>query len=221
MATSGTTSFNPDVAELIEEAFERAGYEGRSGYEWRTAIRSLDFLFAEWANEGLNLWAIDSGTVSLVQSDGQYDLPADTVDIIDAKVRRSGKDYAIERVGVSTWAAINNKTQTGERPTQMWVERLITPRVNLWPVPSDGSSTLVYWRLRRMQDTGGPTTHADVPYRFLSPLVAGLAVHLYRKRRDCDLNKLAALDQHYRDQMELAKGEDRGRESFFISVRAR
>lgn len=219
MATSGTTAFNPDVSVFIEEAFDRAGYEGRSGYEYRTAVRSLNFLLAEWANEGLNLWAVDSGTISLVSGDGQYDLPADTIDVIDQKIRIDGHDYACERVGVGTWAAINMKSQPGPRPTQMWVERLITPRVNIWPVPDNNDCVLIYWRLRRMQDAGTPDKTLDVPYRFLSALAAGLAVHLYRKRQDCNLDKLAVLDAHYQKQFELAKAEDRGRESFFIRPR--
>lgn len=175
---------------------------------------------AEWANEGLNLWAIDSGTIALTSGDGQYDLPADTVDIIDQKIRIGDIDYSVERAGVGTWAAINDKTQSG-RPTQIWVERLIAPRVNLWPVPNNASMTLVYWRLRRLQDAGTASATLDVPYRFLSALAAGLAVHLYRKKRDCDLNKLAVLEAHYRSQLDLAKAEDRDRASFFIRPRVR
>lgn len=220
MATSGTTTFNPDVSIFIEEAFDRAGYEGRSGYEYRTAVRSLNFLMVEWANEGLNLWTIESGTIPLLAGVSQYSLPTDTVDIIDQKIRKDGTDFGCERIGVGTWASLNNKTQPG-RPTQIWVERLIAPRVNVWPVPTDDTHTLVYWRLRRLQDAGTPEKNLDVPYRFLSALAAGLAVHLYRKRKDCDLNKLAVLEKHYRDQMEMAKQEDRGRESFFIRPRVR
>lgn len=221
MTTSGTTTFNPDVSVFLEEAFDRAGYEGRSGYEYRTAIRSLNFLLAEWANEGLNLWAVDSGTIPLVAADGQYSLPTDTVDIIDAKIRVGDRDFGLERAGVGTFASINDKTQEGPRPTLMWVERLIEPRVNLWPVPQDASCTLVYWRLRRLQDAGSPDKTIDVPYRFLSALAAGLAVHLYRKRPDCNLDKLAVLEAHYMRQLDLAKAEDRGRESFFIRPQVR
>ncbi len=217
MATSGTTAFNPDIATLIEEAFDRAGYEGRSGYEYRTAARSLDFLMSEWANIGLNLWAVDSGSIALVAGTGRYVLPADTVDIIDAVVRISNVDYRLSRIGVGSWAAISNKTQQNNRPNQMYVERLITPYVNVWPVPNSNDATLVYWRLRRLQDAGTPDKTADVPYRFLSPLAAGLAWKLYQKKRgDYDLNKAGALKSDYEELLGLAMSEDRGREPFRI-----
>lgn len=223
MTTSATTTFNPDIATLIEEAFDTAGYEGRSGYEYRTAARSLNFLMAEWSNLGLNLWAIDQQSIPLVAGDGQYDLPTDTVDIIDQVIRIGDSDYRIARIGVGSWAAISNKTQQSNRPNQIYVERLIAPRVNVWPVPEDSSCTLVYWRLRRLQDAGTPDKTADVPYRFLSALAAGLSWKLALKKRDPDWNRVTALKQTYEEQLGLAMAEDRGRESFFLfpSVRGR
>ena len=222
MSTSGTTTFNPDVAALIEEAFDRAGYEGRSGYEYRTAVRSLNFLMSEWSNIGLNLWAVDQQTQALTASDGQYDLATDTVDIIDAVIRIDSSDYRIERIGVGSWASISNKSQTSNRPNQYYVERLLTPRVNLWPVPDNSSASLIYWRLRRIQDAGTADKTMDVPYRFLSAMAAGLSWKLYQKKRgQYDINKAKELKDDYTELLGLAMSEDRGRESFFIYPRIR
>lgn len=216
MTTSGQTSFNPDVATLIEEAFDTAGYEGRSGYEYRTAARSLNFLMAEWSNLGLNLWAIDQQTQALTAGDGQYDLPTDTVDIIDQVIRINESDYRIARIGVGSWAAISNKSQQQDRPNQIYVERLVAPRVNVWPIPNNNNCSLVYWRLRRLQDAGTPDKTADVPYRFLPALAAGLSWKLAMKARNPDWNRVQALKMTYEEQLGLAMAEDRGRESFFL-----
>ncbi len=216
MATSGTTSFAPDIATLIEEAFDRAGYEGRSGYEYRTAARSLNFLMAEWANLGLNLWAVDEVIQPLTSGDGQYDLPTDTVDIIDQVIRIGTSDYRIARIGVGSWASISNKTQASDRPNQIYVERLIAPRVNVWPIPNNNNCSLVYWRLRRLQDTGTPDKTPDVPYRFLPALVGGLALKLAQKRREIDVSRVQVLRQDYEEQLGMAMAEDRGRESFYL-----
>lgn len=216
MATSGTTTFNPDIAVLIEEAFDRAGYEGRSGYEYRTAARSMNFLFAEWANLGLNLWVVDEVDIALSSGVGQYDLPTDTVDVIDQVIRIGTSDYRITRIGVGSWASISNKSQETERPNQIYVERLIEPRVNVWPVPNNDDCVLHVWRMRRIQDVGTPDKTADVPYRFLPALAAGLAYKLAMKRREPDLDRITYLKQDYEEQLGLSMAEDRGRESFYI-----
>lgn len=216
MATSGTTDFSPDIATLIEEAFDNAGYEGRSGYEYRTAARSLNFLMTEWSNLGLNLWAVDEEILPLVANDGQYDLGTDTVDIIDQVIRIGTTDYRISRIGVGSWASISNKTQTSSRPNRIYVERLLTPRVNVWPVPDNSSCSLVYWRLRKLQDAGTPDKTADVPFRFLPALAAGLSWKLSMKKRNPDWNRVQMLKTVYEENLGLAMAEDRGREPFFI-----
>lgn len=216
MTTSNTTTFDPDIATLIEEAFDRAGYEGRSGYEYRTAARSLNFLMAEWSNIGLNLWTVDEESIALTSGTSQYNLATDTVDIIDQVIRIGTSDYRIARIGVGSWASISNKTQAGSRPNQIYVERLIAPRVNVWPVPDNDNCTLYYWRLRRLQDAGTPDKTADVPYRFLPALAAGLAFKLAQKRREIDVNRIGILKAEYEEQLGLAMAEDRGRESFFL-----
>jgi hypothetical protein len=218
MTTSGTTAFSPNVLEIMEEAASRAGFELRSGYQWDSASRSMNFLTSEWANRGINLWMIDSGTISLVANDAQYDFPADTVDVIRFVVRDdSSTDYYLERIGVGTYAQIHNKTQTG-RPLQGWVERLVDfPRINLWPVP-DRAYTLVYWRLRRIQDAGTPLNTMDLPFRFLHAFTAGLAYQLALKNPELPMDRLTALKLMYEEELQRAQSEDRGRESFFIGL---
>jgi len=217
MATSGTTSFNLDLTELVEEAFERAGSEMRSGYDLKTARRSLNLMFTEWANRGINMWTIESGEISLVAGTGQYDLPADTVDLIEHVIRTgSGNtqaDLSCSRISVSTYASLPNKLVTG-RPIQVYIDRVAPiPNINVWPVP-DGTQTytLVYWRLRRIQDAGGGVNTMDVPFRFLNCMVAGLAFMLAMKVPG-GMDRLMVLKQQYDEAWDLAATEDRDKSS--------
>ena len=216
MATSGTTSFDLDFTEIAEEAWERAGSEMRSGYDLATARRSMNLMTIEWQNRGINMWTIDSGTVSLVSGTSQYDLPADTIDLLDHAIRTNAgntstqSDLTISRIGVSTYASIPNKLSTG-RPIQVWVERLATPRINVWPVP-DASYTFVYWRMRRIQDAGNGVETADMSFRFLPALVAGLAYHIAMKVPDL-ISRIEMLKAAYEEQYTLAAGEDREKTS--------
>jgi hypothetical protein len=216
MATSGTTSFDLDFTEIAEEAWERAGREMRSGYDLATARRSMNLMTIEWQNRGINMWTIDSGTVSLVSGTSQYDLPADTIDLLDHAIRTNAgntstqSDLTISRIGVSTYASIPNKLSTG-RPIQVWVERLATPRINVWPVP-DASYTFVYWRMRRIQDAGNGVETADMSFRFLPALVAGLAYHIAMKVPDL-ISRIEMLKAAYEEQYTLAAGEDREKTS--------
>lgn len=217
MAVSGTTVFNPNIIELLEEAYERAGLEMRGGYDLRTGIRSFNFMMAEWANRGLNLWTITEGTAALDSGDSSVDIN-NVVDVIDYAVRigtgTSQNDYRLERIGVSQWANITNKNMTG-RPTQIYVERLTdTTRVKVWPVPST-DYTLVYWALSRIDDAGVPTNTADMPYRFIPALVAGLAYHIATKK-PAAMQRVPFLKQEYEEQFRLAADEDRDRASVFF-----
>ena len=221
MATSGTTAFNMDFTEIAEEAWERAGREMRSGYDLRTARRSMNLLTIEWQNRGLNLWTIDSATQAVTAGTAQYTLPADTIDLLDQVIRTgdsgSGGQYGdggstqsdltISRIGVSTFATIPNKLIRG-RPIQVWVERLRdAPRINLWPVP-DKSYSFVYWRLRRIEDAGNGIETADMNFRFLPCLVAGLAYYIAMK--DPELApRIPLLKEIYEEQFKLASEEDR------------
>jgi hypothetical protein len=218
MATSGTTAFDMDFTEIAEEAWERAGREMRSGYDLRTARRSMNLLTIEWQNRGINMWTIDSGTVSLVSGTSQYTLPTDTIDLLEQSIRTNAgdtntqSDINISRISVSTYAAIPNKLSQG-RPIQIWIERLVdAPRVNVWPVPDSNDYTLVYWRMRRVEDAGGGVETADMNFRFLPCLVAGLAYQIAMK--DPELApRLQMLKSEYEAQFGLAAGEDREKAS--------
>jgi hypothetical protein len=219
MATSGTTAFTLDVADAIEEAYKRAtgGQELRSGYQVRSMIRSLNLLLLEWANQGINLWTVEQGTVALTTGDITYDLPADTVDLIEHVVRQTiggqAQDIHISRISVSTYSTIPNKTTTG-RPTQIYINRQSPiPTVTVWPAPQDDTYTLVYWRLRRVQDAGTGVNTFDIPFRFLNALVAGLAYMCATKLPDVTLERLATLETQYNKAFQLAADEDREKAS--------
>jgi hypothetical protein len=218
MATSGTTTFTLDLSELVEEAFELVGGELRSGYDLRTARRSLNILLAEWANQGINLWTIAQGEITLVPGTATYALPADTVDLIEhtlrtgAGVASTQSDITLSRISVSTYAAIPNKL-TQARPLQLLVERLSAPQVTLWPVPDASQAyTLVYWRLRRLHDAGNGQNTMDVPFRFIPPLVAGLAHKLAMKVPGA-LERVPLLKEQYDRAWDIAAGEDREKAS--------
>jgi hypothetical protein len=209
MATSGTTSFGLDLVEIAEEAFERCGAELRSGYDLRTARRSLNLLFAEWSNRGLNLWTMEQGTIALVAGVATYALPADTVDTLDHFVRTSSSDLGCSRIGMTQYLSIPNKNTQG-RPVQVFVERLQAPRITVWPVPDSGQYTLVYGRLRRIQDAGGGANTMDVPVRFLPALIAGLAYYLSMKIPEAAARAIP-LKAAYDEAWQLAADEDRDR----------
>jgi hypothetical protein len=214
MTTSGTADFNLDLTELVDEAAERCGYEIRSGYDLRTARRSLNLLFADWANKGLNLWTFDEGAITLVPGQATYTLPDDTVDLIEHYIRTgsgaSQSDIAITRISISTYTTIPNKNATG-RPIQIFIERLETPRLTVWPTPDDSTTyTLRYWRMRRIQDAGTGANTMDVPFRFIPCLVAGLAYYLALKVPG-GLERLPVLEAQYREALDMAMAEDRER----------
>lgn len=295
--TSGASSFNLDLSEIVEEAFERAGSEMRTGYDLRTARRSLNLLFADWANRGLNMWTFEQGTIPFVQGQNTYPLPNDTVDLMEHVIRTGAgnaatqADLSITRISVSTYATIPNKLQQA-RPIQIWVQRYNgqisptgltinqvggisssattiplssavglpaagfvkidneiigygaisgntltsctrgqdntaaashadttavywaqVPAVTVWPTP-DGSQSyqLVYWRLRRTQDAGSGVNVADVPFRFVPCMVAGLAYYLSLKIPGAEA-RLMTLKAQYDEAWELASTEDREKAS--------
>lgn len=228
MTTSGTNLFNLDLNDIIEEAFERCGVEVRTGYEHRTARRSLNLLTIEWANRGINLWTIEQGSIPMVQGQIVYNLPNDTIDLLDQVIRtQTGveqTDINISRISVSTYATIPNKNAQG-RPIQVWVNRqsgetypaasdfspgaTANPTINVWPAPDQNSFyTFVYWRLRRIQDSGSGTATQDIPFRMLTCLVAGLAYYLSLKIPEA-ANRIEMLKMEYENQWMLASSEDR------------
>jgi hypothetical protein len=302
MTTTGTSSFNLDINDIIEEAFERCGSELRTGYEFRTARRSLNLLTIEWANRGINLWTIEEGQIPLYPDQIIYALPTDTIDLLD-QVTRTGSgtnqaDLNLNRISESTYSTIPNKNAQG-RPIQVWINRqsgesylttatiggsttlaadattipvtniselgstgfilvgsevivysavdtvngnllycsrgqngttaathavgsTITvqnlPCVNIWPVPNQGSAgdpyyTLVYWRMRRIQDSGTGVKTQDIPFRFLECMIAGLSYKLSMKLPNMDPNRVMALKADYEQQFQLAADEDRNKAS--------
>ena len=243
MTTSGNNLFNLDLNDIIEEAFERCGVEVRTGYEHRTARRSLNLLTIEWANRGINLWTIEEGSIPMVQGQIIYPLPVDTIDLLDQVIRtQSGvnqTDINISRISVSTYATIPNKNAQG-RPIQVWVDRqsgatypingnepnttntstgVNPPNINVWPAPDqDNFYTFVYWRLRRMQDSGSGVQTQDIPFRMLTCLVAGLAYYLSLKIPEA-ANRIEMLKMSYEEQWALASSEDREKASLRLAPR--
>ena len=224
MTTSGTATFNLDLNDLVEEAFERCGSEMRTGYDLRTARRSMNLVFADWANWGGNLWTIEQGQISLVEGQATYALPVDTVDLLEHVIRTqpgsvpNQADLTITRISVSTYATIPNKLAQG-RPIQVWINRQSgattptganPPTINVWPTPDNSQPyTFVYWRMRRIQDAGaGGTATQDIPFRFLPCLTAGLSYYLALKIPEA-LPRLEVLKAMYDEAWELAAGEDR------------
>ena len=222
MTTSGTSTFNLNLNDLIEEAFERCGAELRTGYDMRTARRSLNLLTIEWANRGINLWTIEQGSIPMVQGQIVYDLPVDTIDLLEHVVRtQTGQqqtDITISRISIDTYSTIPNKNAQG-RPIQVWINRqsgadypvtgVANPQINVWPAPDqDNFYTFVYWRLRRLQDAGDGTTTQDIPFRFLPCMVAGLAYHLSLKIPGA-LERSPALKMQYEELWQQAADEDR------------
>ncbi len=220
MTTSATATFNLDLNAIVEEAFERCGAELRSGYDLRTARRSLNLMLLEWANRGVNLWTIEQGSQVLTPGTATYNLPVDTVDLLEHVIRtgtgQNQTDIDITRISVSTFASIPNKTAQG-RPIQVWIDRksgqtsaasvVQYPTFTVWPVPDSSQTyTFVYWRLRRMLDAGTGVTNQDIPFRFLPCLVAGLAYFMSVKIAP---DRMVALKAMYDESWELAAGEDR------------
>lgn len=212
MTTSGTAVFDLDVAELIEEAYERAGLEARTGYDYRTARRSLNMIAAEWANRGLNLWTIESATITLNPGVSTYNLPADNIDMLDVVIRVSSGgsnfDYPLSRIGVTDYATLPNKATTG-RPLQIYVQRKSAQSFIVWPVP-DQTYTMLYWRMRRIQDATNATDTMDMPVRFIPALAAALAFQIAQKRPEAAA-RIPFLQGEYERQFALAAEEDRER----------
>jgi len=291
MTTTGSTLFNLDFTEIAEEAWERAGREMRSGYDLRTARRSMNLMTIEWQNRGINMWTMEQGFINLTPGLATYALPTDTIDLLEQVIRTGQNsastqaDLTITRISVSTYATIPNKLQQA-RPIQVWVQRLsgevnptaaildgaitstattITlntvvglagsgfirlnsediyytyisgntlsgvfrgqnnttaaaqadgtavfvpqlPAVTVWPTPDNSTPyQFVYWRLRRVQDSGAGVETADMNFRFLPCLVAGLAYHIAMKVPEL-MSRLEMLKAAYNEQFDLAAGEDR------------
>ena len=223
MATSGTHTFTLDIADTLEEAYERVDSELRSGYDYRTARRSLDMLLLEWQNRGLNLWTVKNASETLVAGTQAYALSNEKLDIIEGLLRTKAgntstqSDLSMRRVSVSTFAKQTNKLQTG-RPIQYWISRApeaIT--VNVWPVPDSAATyTFNYYYMERIEDTGKPASNTvDVPARYLPALTAGLAYYIGLKTPSAT-QKLPILQAEYERQWELAADSSREKASWML-----
>ena len=204
MTTSGSRDFNLNVAEAIEEAYERIGLEMRTGYDAKTARRSMNLMFAEWANRGLNLWTVATGTTTVTQGTSQYTLAEDVVDLLDMVLRRSGTDYEMSRISRGDYLDFPNKTDQG-RPSQFYFDRQIAPQITLWQTPENSTDQLVYYYVQRIEDVDSLTNTTAVPFRFYPCMVAGLAYYLAIKRAP---DRVQMMKSIYEEEFQRAANED-------------
>ena len=213
MTTSSSTDFDLNVAEFIEEAYERCGLEAKTGYDLPTAKRSMNIMLAEWSNRGLNQWTIEQRTQALTANDSEYNLATDVIDILSLVVRRSGTDFSMTRISRDSFLNLPNKTSTG-RPTQYFLDRQITPNLKLFPTPENSTDVIVYDALTRMQDADTPINTIEIPFRFIPCLTAGLAYYIAMKKAP---DRIQLLKTVYEEEFERAMAEDRDRSAFNVS----
>ena len=213
MTTSSSTDFELAVDDYIEEAYERCGLEIRTGYDLKTAKRSLNLMLAEWANRGLNQWTIVQRTQALTADDVDYSLGTDVIDILSVVVRRSGTDFNMSRISRDTYLSIPTKTTTG-RPTQYFLDRQITPNLKIWPAPENSTDVIHYDALTRIQDADTMQNTLEVPFRFYPCLAAGLAYYISLKKAP---ERIQLLKASYEEEFDRAMAEDRDRSSFTIT----
>ena len=221
MATSGSSNFEPDVAEYIEEAFERCGLEYRTGYDGVTARRSLNLLFADWANRGLNQWTVTNSTTTLSKSDQFLDLTSTTIDVLDVILRRTENsettDIQMNQISRSAYWNIPNK-DTEARPSQWFLDKQITPRLYIWPAAENSTDQVIINRLVRIEDADAGVNTVDVPFRFYPCLSAGLAYYIALKRAPDRVQLLKTL---YEEEFARAADHDESRASLMIAPNLR
>ena len=214
MALSGTNAFDLDVDEVIQEAFERCGLHARSGYDLKSARRSLNLLLAEWANRGINLWTVELRTQTFTASTTSYTLDSDLIDILEAVVYKASDtttDMEVDRISRAEYLNISKKS-TEAVPTQYYLLRgQSTPTLYLYPTP-DAADTFKYWGLTKIQDAGDYEDELDVPTRFLPCLTAGMAYYVSLKKSP---ERTPILKQLYEEEWQRASEEDRPRSSFY------
>jgi hypothetical protein len=211
MAVSGSTDFNLDAAEVIQEAYERCGLQDTSGKDLRTAVRSMNLLMAEWANRGLNLWTVTLGTQSTTASDKDYALNANIVDVLEVSVRDADDtDVTLSRISRADYEMLPSKDSEG-KPSQFYFERTTTPTLYVYPTPDLSTYTIRYYYLKRLDDIDVPTDDPNVPFRFLPCLTAGMAYYIAMKKAP---QMMPNLKQVYEEEFKRAMDEDRDRASF-------
>jgi len=210
MATSGTVGFRPDVEEIITEAFERCGLDPQiqTGDRAVSARRSLNLLFSEWANRGINYWAVEQQTLTLVNGTASYALPVGTIDLIDAVVRDSAgtdtSDQIINRVSIADYNQLPNKSSPG-KPSQYMLDKQYTPVAYFWQVPDRDTYSMVYWAIRQLEDVTASNQDADIPYRWNECICAGLASKLALKFAN---EKFTILNEMYERAFSFASSAD-------------
>ena len=206
MATSGTVAFRPDVEEVIAEAFERVGIDDqtRTGYHAKAARRSLNLLFSEFANRGINYWTVQNNTLSLTSGTTTYTLPAGTIDFIDVVIRENNVDTAMTRLSFAEYNQLPNKTSTG-KPSQYLLDKQYTPQITVYQVPDSNDYTLSYWSMNQIEDITASNQDTDIPYRWTDCICAGLASKLSLKYQP---DKFNLLNQIYERAFEFAASTD-------------
>jgi|TARA_B100000085_G_scaffold270866_1_gene283700 hypothetical protein len=218
MATSGTKTFSLSIADAIEEAFELAGIELRTGYDAETARRSLNIMFADWSNRGVNLWTIEQVTTNLTAGTSSYTFNSYDIDILSAVIRKTDSgndtDLQIERIGRSEYLNIPDKDAKG-RPTQYFVDRQISPVVKLWPTPDTASTyKLISYNVQRIDDVSASAEDPEIPSRFMPCLTSGLAYYIAMKKNP---ERVGLLKQQYEQDFKLAADEDSPRVSLRLT----
>jgi len=213
MSTSGTRNFDLSIAEIIEEAYERCGLEVRTGYDAETARRSLNLMFADWSNRGVNLWTVRSATQALTQGTSAYTLNKHTVDILQIVLNRDGTDYEMDQISRANYATIPDKTTQG-RPSQYYFERKISPIINVWATPENSTDTLTYYYIQQMEDADYLYNNVEAPLRFYPCMVAGLAYYMAMKRAPDRLQILKAVYEE-----EFARASDMDQDFLDLALR--
>ena len=218
MATSGTTTFNLDIDDIVEDAYERCGGQTRSGYDLKSARRSLNILFQEWMNRGIHLWKVENETANLTAGTTTYTAPADASDILEMTFRQvsSGTttDTTMTKISRSEYQALPNKFSQGQ-PTQFYVERnLSNVQINLYQTPNTTDTQINYNYIGRIEDAGAYTNQPDAPFRFLPCMVSGLAFYLSQKKNP---QATQSLKLYYEDELQRALTEDGQRASVHLT----
>ena len=220
MATSGTTAFDLDIDDIIQEAYERCGIRTNSGYDLKSARRSLNILFSEWGNRGVHLWKVELQEQLLTAGTATYNAPSNANDVLEAYISTttsttsSTNDVSLTKISRSEYAALPNKGNQGQ-PSQYYVDRQTTPQITLYQTPDASTYTyLKYYYLKRIEDAGAYTNQADVVFRFIPCMVAGLAYYLSMKRAPSLVQQNKLL---YEDELQRALTEDGQRTSVYIT----
>ena len=222
MAVSGSKNFELDVADYVEEAFERCGLELRTGYDLKSATRSLNLMLAEWANRGLNQWTVNQKTISMVLDTTEYTIdstnPTATIDVLDVFVRETiggvATDVPLSRMSRAEYSHLATKSTTG-KPNQFFINKKLSPSITVWPAPDkNGTYTLHVNTLSRMDDADVGANTMEIPFRFYPCLAAGLAYYLALKRAP---EKVQMLKSLYEEEFNRALSQDEERASFRVA----